>query len=59
MRLYVQQKHLFGAQDRCGSLNEIMNIVCRIYWAQGQLALNQEVAGEGSTKSVTAGAETL
>ena len=40
-RLYVQQKHLFGSEDRYGSLNEIMNIAYRIHSAQEKLALRQ------------------
>jgi hypothetical protein len=47
MRLYVQQKHVFGAEDRYGSLNDIMNIAYRIHWAQQKLAMNQNVPVKG------------
>lgn len=59
MRLYVQQKHLFGTEDRYGSLDEIMNIVYRIHWAQQKLALRHEVSGERSKNSAMTACETL
>ncbi len=59
MRLYVQQKHLFGAEDRYGSLNDIMNIAYRIHWAQQKLAMKHKVSSEGSTNCARAACETL
>jgi hypothetical protein len=59
MRLYVQQKHLFGAEDQYGSLDEIMNIVYRIHWAQEKLALRHEVAGERSKNTAMTACETV
>lgn len=44
MRLYIQQKHLYGAEDRYGSLNEIMNTAYRIHWAQERLTLASQQA---------------
>ena len=59
MRLYVQQKHLFGAEDRHGTLNDLMNIAYRIHWAQQKLAVRQKVSGQRSTHSASAACETL
>lgn len=59
MRLYVQHKHLFGSEDRHGSLNEIMNIAYRIHSAQQKLVLKRKMSGEGPTNSAIAACETL
>lgn len=39
LRLYGQQKYLYGTADEHGSLDEILNVYYKVKWVQERLAL--------------------